>query len=241
LLQLRTQSRVLPIAAIREELESRVSAYRQRTGDEPNRGQLRKLKEETRDELLPKSLLKSERTRGLVLPKESILVIDAASAGKAEWFIDQLRPCFARLQCVPLTFNTRPDSLLKKMFLGDVPKPFSLGNECRLQDPADRLSIGAFRNIDLDDKTVRQHVLDGMRLTHLGLGFDEYASFVLSEDAVISKLKFLKGDAADELDDEDPQARMDADFVLLAGTFRRIIKELRTHLGGLVPVDTSTL
>ena len=55
LLQLRTQSRVLPVAAIREALEDRVVEFRERMQEEPNRAELRRLKEETRDKLLPKS------------------------------------------------------------------------------------------------------------------------------------------------------------------------------------------
>ncbi len=65
LLQMRTQSRLLPAAAIQEALVDRVDEYRQRMAQEPSRWVLRRLKEETRDELLPKSLLKTERINGL--------------------------------------------------------------------------------------------------------------------------------------------------------------------------------
>ena len=44
LLQLRTQTRVLPPAAIKEALEARVAEYRERMSQEPPRSELRRLK-----------------------------------------------------------------------------------------------------------------------------------------------------------------------------------------------------
>jgi len=46
LLQLRTQSRVLPVAAIKEAMEERVIEFRARMAMEPTRAELRRLREE---------------------------------------------------------------------------------------------------------------------------------------------------------------------------------------------------
>ncbi len=232
LLQLRTQTRVLPVAAIKEALEERVVEYRKRLNEEPSRGDLRRLKEETRDRLLPKALLKSERTRACFLLSESVLIIDAATQTKAEWLLDQLRPCFDTFYCTPLTFNTLPADLMQRIFMGESPLGFSLGRECRMMDPTDRKSVVNWSDFELTDASIRQHVVEGMKLTHLGLGFDEVMSCVISDEGAFSKLKFIRGDAIDNFDDEDPMARLDADFVLLAGTIRRLLEDLRKLLGG---------
>ena len=71
LFQLRTQSRVLPVAAITEALEERLVEFRSRMALEPTRAELRRLKEETRDKLLPKSLVKSERSLVVLYPLRS--------------------------------------------------------------------------------------------------------------------------------------------------------------------------
>ena len=65
LIRLRNQVRVLPMAAVNEALEVRLAEYRERMQEEPGRRTKRKLKEQTRDELLPKALLKSDRTTAL--------------------------------------------------------------------------------------------------------------------------------------------------------------------------------
>ncbi len=80
LLRLRTQTRLLPKAAIDEALEERLATYRERTQEEPGRREKRRLKEQTRDELLPKALLKSERTGGFVLAHEGIIGVDTGRA-----------------------------------------------------------------------------------------------------------------------------------------------------------------
>jgi len=232
LLQLRTQSRVLPVAAIKEALEEKVIEFRSRMDQEPPRGELRRLREDTKDELLPKALLKSERSRACFIHSESLLAIDVGTDAKAEWFIDQLRTCFGQFNCTPLNFNNPPGELLKRIFLGETPLGFSLGRECRMQDLKDTRSIATWREFELADQSIRRHVIDGMKLTHLGIGFDELLSCVIDEDGVISKLRFIEADAIDTPDHEDPLARLDADFVMLSGTVQRLAENLKKLLGG---------
>ncbi len=232
LLQLRTQSRVLPAAAIKEALEERVVEFTSRMEQEPTRSELRRLREETRDKLLPQSLVKSERTRACLIHDESLLIIDAGTETKAEWFLDQLRPCFDEFHCTPLTFNILPADLMHRIFMGESPLGFSLGHECRMQDTSDSKSVVTWRDFELTDESIRRHVTEGMKLTHLGLGFDEVMSCVINEEGTFSKIKFIQGEAVDNFDEEDPMARLDADFILLTGAVRRLVEDLKKLLGG---------
>jgi len=231
LFQLRTQSRVLPVAAINEALEDRLAEFRSRMELEPTRSEVRRLKEETRDKLLPTALVKSERNRACFIQSESLLVIDVGTVTKAEWVIDQLRACFDEFYCTPLTFNNSPADLLTGIFMGDSPLGFSLGRECRMQDVKDMKSVVTWRDFELSDNSIRQHVVEGMRLTHLGVGFVEVMTCVIDQEAVISKVKFIEGEVVDQWG-EDPQAKMDADFVLLTGAVRRLVEDLKKLLGG---------
>ena len=68
-----------------------------------------------------------------------------------------------------------------------------------------------------------------MQLTHLGLVYDNVMGFVLDENGVLTKIKFLGMD--DATDDElDPVARLDAEFVLFTGTMRALVEDLRKLL-----------
>jgi recombination associated protein RdgC len=213
-------------------MEEKVEAFRARTAEDPSRGDIRRLREETRDELMPRALLKSERCRACFIHSESLLAIDAGTDTAAEWFIDQLRTCFGQFACVPLAFARSPGELLVRIFKGENLSGFTLGRECRMQDLSDSRSVVTWREFELSDPTIRRHVTDGLKLTHLGVGFDELLTCVVSEDGVISKFRFTGGDSVDTPDFEDPLARLDADFVLLSGTVKRMVESLKKLLGG---------
>ena len=141
-------------------------------------------------------------------------------------------PCFTEFGYIPLTFNTPPVELLNRIFMGDSTLGFSLGRECRMQDEMDSKSIVTWRDFELTDQSIRQHVVEGMRLTHLGVGFDEVMNCVIDQEGIVSKVKFIEGDAVDDWGSEDPLAKLDADFVLLTGAVRRLMEDLKKLLGG---------
>ena len=56
-------------------------------------------------------------------------------------------------------------------------------------------------------------------------------SCVIDETGALSKVRLLAMDAKKET--EDPQAKLDAEFVLLTGTLRWFIDALAKSLGGI--------
>jgi len=49
---------------------------------------------------------------------------------------------------------------------------------------------------------------------------------------MISEVKFIDGEKVDDWGNEDPLAKLDADFVLLTGAVRRLVEDLKKLLGG---------
>ncbi len=233
LLQLRSQSRLLPTAAVNEVLEARVGEFRERMGHEPGRREKRRLKEETRDNLLPQALLRSERTRGFLLLSERIFGIDAATPRKAERFLEFLRAPLGSVDTAPLAFKHPVGDLLSRIFLGDAPRGIALGSECRMQDPSDSRASVRWVDMDLTDPSIRKHVRDGMKLSHLSVEVNGVMSCVIDENGGLGKLRLLGADAKDGSADEDPLVRFDAQFLLLSSTLRQLIGLLTQALGGL--------
>jgi recombination associated protein RdgC len=231
LIRLRSQSRVLPAAVINEELEARIEDFRRRMKEAPTPREKRRLKAEARDELMPKAMVKSDRIWGYVDLKEKILGIDTTLDSVAERFLRRLQASMDGINIRPLQFMKPVDELLTGIFFEDAPKQFSLGRECRMQDLADAGSIVRWTDFDLADKTIRDHVANGMRLTHLAIVYDNIMSCVLNENGVISKLRFLGMD--DDIENhKDPLARQDAEFVLITATLRNLLGDLKKQLGG---------
>lgn len=232
-LQLRTQSRVLPAAAIREALEERINEYAARMQEPPSRREVRRLKGEIRDELLPQALLKSERVQGFFLHAEQVLCIDAGSEGKAERFLDQLRPCMESFEFSSLEFNQPLSPLLTALLLGEHIPGLQLGQECRMQDVSDKQAVAVWRNVDLQAADVQQHLAASMKLTHLAVDFESLLGGVLSEVGTLSKVKFPTRSDDETASETDPLARADADYVLLSGAVRGLLQLLSKQLGGI--------
>ena len=230
LLRVRTQVRVLPTAAVNEALEVRLAEYRQRMQEEPGRRTKRKLKDQTRDELLPKALLKSDRITALYLLQENVLAIGTSSETRAERFLEQLRAALGKLDTKPLAFERPLADFLTRVFAGDPPPKFALGRECRMRDRAEAKSSVRWQDVDLTQANVRRCVKDGMELTHLGIEFGSGMSGVLDANGAIGKFRLLDLEEPPEDTSEEPLARFDAELALLGGTLRQLVAGLRQAL-----------
>lgn len=230
LMRLRTQARVLPAAAVNEALEQRLAEYRARTQEEPSRRQMRQLKDQTRDELLPKALLRSERTLGMYIPGESVIAVGTASQVRAERFLETLRRAVGSLDIKPLAFATPFGDFLRQVFTGDSPRGFGAGHECRMRDPSEKNGAVRWQDVDLAHSTVRKCLNDWVHLTHIGFQFGGIASGVLDANGAITKLKLVGLEESAEDDGDDPLARFDAELALVGGTLRQMLANLKHAL-----------
>lgn len=234
LIRLRSQSRLLPAAAVTEALDERVQEFSGRMGRPPSRREKRDLKDEVHAELLPKALLKSDRIWGMYIAAERVLAVDTSSETQAERFLDQLRSAFGSLPVTPIEFREPLSKLLANIFLGQGPSSFVPGRECRMLDPSTGGASVSWMDIDLSDPSVQKHVRDGLKLDRLAIGFDELASLTLDQDCVVRKFKLLGMDQVEDGDalDEDPIGLLDAELVLFAGVLTRLLGALKKQLGG---------
>jgi hypothetical protein len=74
---------------------------------------------------------------------------------------------------------------------GKLPKGLALADECELRDPAEAGAVVRCRRQDLESDEVREHLKSGKQVFQLGLVFDGRVGFVLGEDLVVRKLRFL--------------------------------------------------
>lgn len=231
LFRLRTQTRLLPNAAISEALDERIEQFRSRTQRDPSRKEKRDLKDEVHAELKPRALLKSDRTWGFYLRSEKLLGLDTTSETEAERCLEEIRSALGSLQVTPLAFKEPVSRLLTQVFLGGGSASFVAGRECRMVDPSTGVASVTWLNIDLGEPSVQKHVRDGLKIDRLGVEFDSVLSCVIGQDAVIRKLK-LEGAETDDDPEDDPLANLDAQFVVITGLVKRLVTALKKELGG---------
>jgi recombination associated protein RdgC len=230
-MRLRSQVRVLPAGALNEALEARIDEYRARMQEEPGRRTKRQLKEQMRDELLPKTLVRSERTTALFISSERVLAVGAGSESRADRVVEHLRAALGNLDAKPLELSRPFGELLTRVFTGEGPREVVLARECRLRELRDEHGTVRWQNVDLAHATVQRCLKDDMELTHLGFELGSTARAVLDARGVVTKLELLGQDALVE-GTEDALARQDAETALVGGTLRELIAVLRRALGG---------
>jgi recombination associated protein RdgC len=116
---------------------------------------------------------------------------------------------------------------------GKLPPGLALGEECELRDPAEAGAIARCRRQDLESDEVREHLKSGKQVFQLGLVFEDRMSFVLGEDLVVRKLKFLDVvlDTLGEQNAESKQAELDAVFALMTLELKNLFERLDQWFG----------
>jgi len=110
-----------------------------------------------------------------------------------------------------------------------LPERVELGDECELKDPADRGAVVKCQRQELVGDEVAKHLEAGKQCTRLALTFEDHLSFVLGDDLVVRKLKFLDGagESLESTERDSLQAELDARFALMSAELKRLFVMLQ--------------
>ena len=234
------QDKLLPAAVINDELQRKVQKIAEEEDRKVGGRERKRIKEDVLTELLPRAFVRQARMSAYVDRKNGWLVLDTSSRKSAENALTEVREALGSFPAVPLAPQEGPRALMTDWLAhGNLPAGLALGDECELRDPATAAgAIARCRRQDLDAEEVKEHLRNGKQVFMLGLTFDERISFVLGEDLVIRKLKFLDV-VLDGLGDsqQDAHAEMDASFALLTLEVARLLGKLEEWFGLPRPTD----
>jgi len=235
LLCARKEEKILPAAVVRELVEARAAEIEEREGREVRARERRELKETVLLEMIPRAFSKSRRQYAYIDSKNGWLVVDSASANRAEELIDLLRECLGSFPVVPLQVKEAPDAVLTEWLKqGAIPAGIDVGDECELRDLVEDGAIVRVRREDLFSEEIRVHLDAGKRVMRLALTWDERVSFVLDEKFQLRRLRFQDAvlDEAGESGAETSAERFDADYTLMTGELTRFLPRLMALFGG---------
>ena len=105
--------------------------------------------------------------------------------------------------------------------------------------PAESGAVVRCRRQDLETDEVREHLKTGKQVFQLGLTFDDRISFVLGEDLVVRKLRFLDQvlDELGETQTDSAAAELDAQMALMTLEVERLLVKLDEWFGLPRPTD----
>ena len=234
LIALGIEQKLLPASVVNQAAKERAARMEQQLGYKPGRKQMREIKENVTEELLPRAFSRYQTTFAWVDPVNGWFIVDAANVKKAEEIIEVLRWSVDDFPASLLQTKASPVAAMSAwLSAGEAAPGFSIDRECELKSPLEEKSLVRYARHPLDIPEIRSHLTSGKLPTRLALTWRDRVSFVLSERGEIKKLEFVDlrdKDGAPETENEED--RFDADFVLMTGELTRLLDELVDALGG---------
>jgi recombination associated protein RdgC len=228
-----SENKILPGSVVNDLLAQKVAEIEDREGRKLGGKARKRLKDDLLHELLPRAFVKSSRTDALLDLEHGFLAVDTSSRKSGEAVASEIRRALGSFPAIPPNSEVAPRSVLTGWIAGEpLPEGLSLGEECELKDAMDGGAVVKAQNQELLSDEIAKHLEVGKQVTKLALNLDDHVSFVLGEDLVVRKLKFLEG-AVDQLESterEDLRQELDARFALLAGEVRRLFLVLESAL-----------
>jgi len=224
-----TETKILPASVVNDLLEQKIEQIHQQQGRRPGGRERRQLKADLVAELLPRAFVKSSRTDLWLDLEKGFVAINGSSQKSGETIVSDIRKLLGSFPAVPLNSATAPRTLLTAWIAGEpLPDGLMLGHECEMKDPVEGGAVVRCQHHELRCAEIDKHLDAGKKATKVALQFEDSLSFVLGEDLILRKLKFLDG-ALDQIEhsaEDGRQAEFDALFVLQSGETRRLFSLL---------------
>jgi len=227
------EDKILPGSVVNDLLAKKLAEIEEKEGRKPGGRTRKRIKEDLVHELLPRAFVKPSRTDAMLDLEHGFVAVDTSSRKNAETVVSEIRHAMGSFPALPLNAEVAPRSILTGWIAGEpLPEGLALGEECELKDAMDGGAVVKCQNQDLQGDEIAKHLEAGKQVTRLALTLDDHLSFVLGEDLVIRKLKFLDGvvDQLENTEQEDLRAELSARFALMSGEVRRLFVVLEAAL-----------
>ncbi|MCK9261422.1 MAG: recombination-associated protein RdgC [Azoarcus sp.] len=242
LIALGFEHRLLPSSVVKQEADERAAEMADQQGFKLGRKQMKDLREQVAQELMPRAFTRRRRLHAWIDPVGGWLAVDAPSQARAEDVIEELRHC---LDSFPLTLvrtERSPVSAMADWLAGnEAPAGFSIDQDCELRSITEDKAAVRYVRHPLEGDEIKAHLEAGKLPTRLALTFDDRVSFVLTDKFEIKRIDFLDV-VRDQIDGqaEDEEALFNAEFALMTGELGQLLPAVVEALGGELKQEATT-
>ncbi|MNR77796.1 Recombination-associated protein RdgC [compost metagenome] len=236
LLLLGTEKKLLPTTVINQVTKIKAAEIEEQQGFKPGRKQMKEIKEEVTDDLLPRAFSVWRQTWVWIDPVNGWMVVDAGSPAKADEVIKLLVKSVDKLPLETLHVALSPVTAMTEWLVADTaPHGFTVDQDTELRATGEGKATVRYVRHTLEADDVRRHIASGKQCTRLAMTWADKISFVLTEALTIKRVTPLdvikeNADSTAQNDDE----RFDSDIMLMTGELSRMLSDLVAALGGEV-------
>ena len=232
MMKLMVETKAVPAPVINRKTKERITQVELATGRKLGKKASRELKDEVRQALLPMAFTKQGACLVWIDAAARLLVIDAASQGRADEALTSISKVMEGLGAMLLQTTVSPVVAMSDWLLSqEAPAGFSIDRECELKANDDSKAVVRYSRHALDIQEVQQHIAHGKQATRVGMTWQGRVSFVLTETLHLKKLTFVEG-VFQALASHSKDDRFDTDTAIATGEIRQLIADLLEALGG---------
>lgn len=242
ILKLCTETKAVPGAVVKTELEAQLDKIEQDTGRRLKGKRAREVKDEIIHGLLPRAFPKRGHTLVWLDAKAKLVMLDTGSVKKADAVLALLTELLGGGVKLSLLQTTTSPATAMAAWLQEKEGPagFTLDRECELKQPDSEKATVRYARHALELDEVGEHIKAGKLPTQLGLTWASRVSFVLTEAGNLKKIKLLDVvlENAPQQGDKDDNG-FDTDVALATGELMRLIPDLVAALDGPLKRDAA--
>ncbi|MCE0880829.1 recombination-associated protein RdgC [Pseudomonas putida] len=235
LIAARKEERILPSSVVNDAVREKV--------EEIETEQMRKVYKKERDQIkdeiiqafLPRAFIRRSMIFAAIAPRLGVILVNSASAKRAEDLLSTLREVMGSLPVRPATVKIAPVATMTDWVKSQqTAEGFYVLDECELRDTAEDGGIVRCKRQDLTGEEIQLHLSTGKVVTQLALAWQDKLSFILDDKMVIKRLKFeeLLQEQAEQDGGDEAAQQFDASFLLMMMTFTEFLPVLFEALGG---------
>ena len=235
LIAARKEERILPGSVVNDAVKEKV--------EEIETEQMRKVYKKERDQIkdeiiqafLPRAFIRRSMIFAAIAPRQGVILVNSASAKRAEDLLSTLREVMGSLPVRPATVKIAPVATMTDWVKSQqAAEGFYVLDECELRDTAEDGGIVRCKRQDLTGEEIQLHLSTGKVVTQLALAWQDKLSFILDDKMVIKRLKFeeLLQEQAEQDGGDEAAQQFDASFQLMMMTFAEFLPVLFEALGG---------
>jgi recombination associated protein RdgC len=238
-LSLCTETKSVPGAVVKTQLQAQLAAIEQQTGRRPRGKQTRELKEAVVHALLPRAFPKRSDIPVWIDAQAGAVWVGTGSSKRADAVVTRLIELLGGELKLSLLQTTMSPAAAMAAWLTDkeAPAGFSIDRDCELKQPDSERATVRYARHTLDIDEVATHIQQGKLPTQLALTWANRVSFVLTETLTLKKIQLLdvvlEGAGIDAAQAGQDDGAFDANVALATGELRLLLPDLIDALGGL--------